>query len=81
MFPDHRIIILENSETNPKTKIERQKIRKINENTIYEFCKNFNNDPIMQVTTLEEAVNNMNEEMLRTLDLVAPTKEVKAKKE
>ena len=34
----------------------------------------------MQVTTLEEAVNNMNEEMLRTLDLVAPAREVKAKK-
>ena len=34
----------------------------------------------MQVTTLEEVVNNMNEEMLRTLDLVTPTKVVKAKK-
>ena len=34
----------------------------------------------MQATTLEEAVNNMNEEMLRILDLVAPTKEVRAKK-
>ena len=34
----------------------------------------------MQVTTHEEAVNNMNEEMLRTFNLVAPTKEVKAKK-
>ena len=34
----------------------------------------------MQVTTLEEAVNNMNEEMFRTPDLVVPTKEVNAKK-
>ena len=34
----------------------------------------------MQATTLEETVNNMNEEMLRTLDLVAPTKVMKAKK-
>ena len=58
---------------------ENQKIRKISENTICELCENFNNDPIMQVTTLEEAVNNMSEEMLGTLDLVAPTKEVKAK--
>ena len=54
-------------------------MRKINENTICEFCKNFSNDLITQVTTLEEAVNTMNEEMLRILDLVAPTKEVKAK--
>ena len=75
---DHRLIILETSETKPETKIERQKITKINENTIHELCENFNNDPIMQVTTLEEAVSNMNQEVLRTLDLVAPTKEVKA---
>ena len=43
-------------------------------------AKNFNNYPIMQVQTLQEAINNMNEEILRTLDLVSPTKEVKTKK-
>ena len=75
---DHLLTILETSETKLETKIERQKTRKINENTICEFCENFNNDPIMQVTTLEEEVNYMNEEMIRTLDLVAPTKELKA---
>ena len=76
---DHRLIILETSETKPESKIQRHKIRKINEKSIYKFCKNFNNDPIMQATTLEEAVSNMND-MLRTLDLVATTKEVEAKK-
>ena len=35
---------------------------------------------ITQVTMLEEAVNHLNQEMLRTLNLVAPTKEVKVKK-
>ena len=35
---------------------------------------------MVQVTTLEEVVSNMNEDLIRTLDLVAPTKEVKAKK-
>ena len=35
---DHRLIILETSETKPETKIERQTVRKINENTIHEFC-------------------------------------------
>ena len=34
---DHRLIILETSETKPETKIERQRIRKINENTIHEI--------------------------------------------
>ena len=34
----------------------------------------------MQVTTLEEAVSNMNDKMLQTLDLGAPPKVVKAKK-
>ena len=76
---DHRLIKLETSETEVETKIKRHKIRKINENTIHEFCENFNNDQIMEAITLEEAVSNMNE-MLWTLDLVAPTKIVKAKK-
>ena len=41
---DHRLIILETSETKLETKIKRHKIRKINENTVHEFCENFNND-------------------------------------
>ena len=48
--------------------------------TIHKFCENFKNDPIIQVTTLEEAVNHLNQEMLRTLNLVTQTKEVKVKK-
>ena len=44
------------------------------------FAENLNNDQIIQVTTLEEAVNHLNQKMLRTLNLVAPTKEVKVKK-
>ena len=77
---DHRLIMLETIKTKPKTKIKGQKIRNINENTIHKFCENFNNDPIMEVTALEEAVNHLNQEMLRTLNLVTPTKEVKIKK-
>ena len=77
---DDRLIILETSETKLDAKVKRHKIRKINVNTIHEFCKKFNNDQIMQATTLEEVVSNMNGEMLQTLDLVAPTKVVKAKK-
>ena len=61
---DHRLIILETSETKLETKIKRYKIKMINENSVHEFCKYFNNDRIMQATTLEEAVNYMNEEML-----------------
>ena len=52
----------------------------INENAICEVCENLSNDPIMQATTHEEAFNNMNEYMLRTLYLVTPDKVVKAKK-
>ena len=77
---DYRCIILETMEAKPKTKLEAQKIRKINENTIHKFCENFNNDPIIQVTTLEETVNHLRQEMLRTLNLVIQTKEVKDKK-
>ena len=61
---DHRFIILETPETKLETKIKRHKIRKLNENTMHEFCENFNNDQIMQVTTLEEAVSYMDEGML-----------------
>ena len=67
-------------ETRPGTKIEGHKIRKINENTIHKFCETFNNDPIIQVTTLEDAIDHLNQEMFRTLNLVTPTKEVKVKK-
>ena len=59
--------MLETKETKPKTTIEGQKIRKIM-NRIHKFCDNFNNDLIKQVTTLEEAVNLLNKEMLRTLN-------------
>ena len=69
---DHSHIIFEIMETKPKTKIQRQEIRKINENTIHKFCENFKNDPIIQVTALEEAVSHHNQEMLRTLNLVTP---------
>ena len=47
---------------------------------IHKFCENFNNDPIIQVTTLEEAFNHLNWEMLKNLNLVTLTKEVKVKK-
>ena len=77
---DHRLIILETMETKPKTKIEGQKIRKINENTIHKFCDNFNNNPVIQATTLKKAVIHLSQEMLRNLNLAAPTKEMKVKK-
>ena len=63
---DHRLVILETMETQPKTQTERHKMRKINESTIHTFCEYFYTDPIKQVTTLEEAVNHLNQEMLRT---------------
>ena len=66
-------------ETKPKTKIEGQKIRKINENIIPKFCENFNNNPIIQETILENGVNHLNQEILRVLNLVVQTKEVKVK--
>ena len=77
---DQRLIILYTMETKPKTKIEGQKCRKTNENTTHKLYENFSSDPIIQMTTLEEAVNHLNQEMLRTLNLVAATKEVKVKK-
>ena len=49
---DHRLFILETSETKLETKIKRHKFNKINENTIHEFCENFNNDRILQATIL-----------------------------
>ena len=63
---DHRLMILEASETKPKTKIKGKKIRQINENKIHKFCENLNNDPIILATSLEETVNHLNQEMLRT---------------
>ena len=77
---NHRLVILETMETKSKAKIKGQKIRKINENTIHKFRENFNIDPLIQVTTFEEAVNHLNQEMLRTVNLATPTKEVKVKK-
>ena len=40
---NHRLMILETTETIPEIKIEEQIIRKINENTIHKLCENINN--------------------------------------
>ena len=39
-----------------------------------EFQQSFNNQPILDVTNLEDAINQLNDQMLRTLNKVAPLK-------
>ena len=71
---DHRMVIIE---TNNKklTEIPQYKeYRKLTEAAIMEFQQSFNNQPILDMTNLEDAICQLNDQMLRNLDKGAPMK-------
>ena len=45
-----------------------------------EFQKNFNNQPILDATNLEDAIHQLNDQMLRNLNKVAPLKRIRSLK-
>ena len=71
---DHRSVIIETNNRKLTETPQYREYRKLTEAAIMEFQQSFNNQPILDVTNLEDAVNQQNVQMLRSLDKVAPMK-------
>ena len=71
---DHRLVIIE---TNTKGLTEKNTIQgwqKLTEAAMTELQQSFNNQPILDVTNLEDAINQLNNQVLRNLHKVPPMK-------
>ena len=71
--------------TEHKLKVQQllTKHRKILGNTVQEFDKHLNNQPVLKATNLDEAITQLRCEMQRTLNPIVPekTKDTKQKEE
>ena len=67
---DHR-----NHQQETDKKLQCKEYRKLTEAAMKEFQQSFNNNqPILDATNLEDAIDQLNDQMLRTLNKVAPLK-------
>ena len=71
---DHRMVIIEIINMKPMEALWYKEYRKLTTAAITEFQKNFNNQPILDATNLEDAIHQLNDQMLRNLNQVAPLK-------
>ena len=71
---DHRMVIIETTNMKPTEALQYKEYRKLTTAAITEFQKNFNNQPILDATNLEDAIHQLNDQMLRNLNKVAPLK-------
>ena len=71
---DHRLVIIETNTKRLTEKPQYKDYRKLTEATMTEFQQSFNNQPILDATNLEDAINQLNNQMLRNLNKVAPMK-------
>ena len=69
---DHRMIKLNTNipELKPKTKIKS--VHNLTDNKVQQFIDEFNNTPILNTSNLIDATNQLNSEILRTMDKIAP---------
>ena len=51
---------------------KKREVRKFTDEKSTQFKNEFNNLPILECTTLEKATNQLNNEMLRTIEKIAP---------
>ena len=73
---DHRLITLDTNLSKPKPKTEIKYVHTLMDNRIQEFIAEFNNMPILNSSNLEVATDQLNTEILRTMDKITP-KQVK----
>ena len=73
---DHRMITLNTNIHKPKPKTEIKYVCNLMDNKIQEFIVEFNNMPILNSSDLKDATNQLNSEILRTIDKIIP-KQVK----
>ena len=71
---DHRLIIIETNSKKHKEKSQYKEYRKLDKAAITEFQRSFNNQLILVATNIEDAINQLNNQMLRNFDKVAPIK-------
>ena len=68
------MVIIETSNKKPTEAPQYKEYRKLTTAAITEFQKNFNNQPILDVTNLEDAIHQPNDQMLRNFNKVVPLK-------
>ena len=71
---DHIMVIIETSNKKPTGSPQYKEYRKLTAAAITEFQKNFNYQPMLDATNLEDAIHQLNDQMLRKLNKVAPMK-------
>ena len=69
---DHRMITLNTNIHKPKPKTEIKSVCNLTDNNVQELMDEFNNIPILNSSNLNDATNQLNCEMLRTIDKIAP---------
>ena len=68
---DHRMITLNTSIPKPKPKAEMKSVCNLTDNKVQQFIDEFNNTPILNTSNLTDATNQLNPEILRTMDKIA----------
>ena len=67
-IPDHRMITLYTNIPKPKPKTEIKYVCNLTDNKVQEFLDEFNNMPILNSSNLKDATNQLNSEILRTIE-------------
>ena len=69
---DHRMITLNTNIPKPKPKAEMKRVCNLTDNKVQQFIEEFNNTAILNTSNLTDATNQLNSEILRTMDKIAP---------
>ena len=69
---DHRMISLNTNIPKPKPKTKIKKVHNLTDNKVQEFMDEFNNIPILNSSNLNDATNQLNSKICRTIDKIAP---------
>ena len=69
---DHRMLTLNTNIPKPKPTTEIKSVCNLTDNKVQEFMDEFNNIPILNSSNLNDATNQLNSEILRTIDKIAP---------
>ena len=67
---DHRMITLNTNIPKPKAKMKS--VCNLTDNKVQQFIDEFNNTPILNTSNLTDATNQLNSEILRNMDKIAP---------
>ena len=68
---DHRMITLNTNIPKPKPKAKVKSVCNLTDNKVQQFIDEFNNTPILNTSNLIDATNQLNSEILGTMDKIA----------